>query len=200
MATGSDVLTAMALSDTNKTQAAPNLAAVNFGIYCSWPMWRMTEFAAGGTLTDGTYVYSLSALTTIEQDAGIASVTVTPTNSYPRDVSHRCRQYYDFSASAWSLEISPDVVSKYATYPFSVHYQYRHPRLTVITGTVYAPVDALAQSALLWMAMYGATEQNLDNAFWKAFAPEYLRAATPIWERVRNQHLSHRVTLGKGHI
>lgn len=197
MATGSDVVSAMALSASVLAVSADNLKAVNFGLGKSWPNWRMTERASGGTLASTTYEYSLSALTTIDRDAGIAKVQVVPTNSQPVDVSHRCSQYYDHSASAWTLQIDAAVTGKYTGYPFYVFYQYPHPRLAALTETVYAPVDTVAQVALLWMTMYGATSQNVGNEFWKAFGAEYLGPGPEqIWKRNRSEWLPHIVRKG----
>ena len=199
MTTGNDVITAMALSASAKADATANLAAVNYALATAWPFWRISEYASGGTLASATYSYSLSTLTTIDRDAGVARVEVIPTNCPAVDISHRCRQYYDHSASAWTLQIASSVTGKYSGYPFYVGYQYRHPALAALTETVYAPIGAVARVALEWMAMYGATAQNTGNEFWKAFGAEYLRPES-VWETNKSDHLEHRVRRGMGHV
>jgi len=200
MATGTEVINDMPMDSAFKSNSTTNLAAVNAAIRSSWPMWRMTEYAQGGTLAASTYEYSLSALTTIDPATGVAAVFVIPANSYQRDISHRCRQYYSHTDSAWTLVVAPEVITRYATSPFYVEYQYPHPVITALTDTVYAPVRALAVSALLWLSMEGASELNLDNSFLRAFAPEYLRSPSAVWGAYKSQHIQHRVPLGRGHI
>lgn len=198
MATGQEILDAIALADSNKTVAATNLKMVNFAIDSSWPWYRLNEQAQGGTFAASTYTYSLSALTLIDRDLGIASLTVVPTNGAPIDISHRTRQYYDNSSAAWTLVVSPDIINKYANYPFYVEYQYRQPRITALSETVNLPIDVAADAAMLWTTMYGATQQNVDSAFWKAFAAEKLRVQA-LWQS-RCQWLPMKVTRGRGHI
>jgi len=197
--TGTDVVNSMALDASVLADDVANLKAVNYGVATSWPFWRMTEQAAGGTLASTTYTYSLAALTTIDRATGVANVHVIPTSYPPVNISYRCRQYYDQSAAAWTLQIDKDITGEYNTYPFYVEYQYPHPTLTAIGQTVYAPISAVARVALEWMAMYGATSQNSANDFWKAFGAEYLRPES-VWMRNESQHLVVTVPIGRGHV
>lgn len=199
MADGNDVITAIPISESVLSlSTADNLSAVNHAIGKLWKLWRMTEKKEGGTLASSTFEYSLSALSNIHADTGIANVTITPTGDYTRDISHHFQQYYDHSSTSWTLIASSAIASKYSGYAFDVHYQYPHPQLTSLDDTVYAPIHALAANALLWFAMAGATEQNVDNAFWKAFAPEYFTGGVPIYEPIKNHHLPIRVKIGLG--
>jgi hypothetical protein len=199
MATAQNILDDIALTDSAKDDVAANIKAVNFAIDSSWPSFRITEYAAAGTFDASTFTYSLALLTTIDVQAGVSRVSVIPTNANSVDVSHRCRQYYDHSATAWTLDVAPAIAQKYHGYPFYVDYQYRHPRITTLADTVYLPIDVAADAALLWFSMFGGTEENVDNAFWKAFAPEKLRARV-LWKAVRSPVLPRQLTSGRGGI
>lgn len=199
MATGQTIVDAIAASDAVLADDTINLAAINYCLGTLWPQWRLTERKDGGTFASGDFDYDLSALTNIDQDVGIANVFVTPnSSSEPLEIGHRCKQYYDLDIPGWTLQVRPSIVSTFVGKTFEVTYQYPHPMLTALTDTVYAPVQtivAMATNALLFYAMRGATVQNIDNTFWRAFAPEYFTSGEPIYQRISSRHLPMKVTV-----
>jgi len=198
MSDGQDVLDLVPVSDSVKADDTVNLNAINHAIATLWPLWRLTERKDGGTFASGTYEYSLSTLTNIDPDFGISSVLCTPTSGEPIEIGHRCLQRYDHDATAWTLQVRPDIVAVFDTKTFEVIYQYPHPLLTALSDTVYAPIAALAANAVFYYAMQGATLQNVDNAFWRAFAPDYFTSGEPLYQRIRNAHLKRMVPIAPG--
>jgi hypothetical protein len=197
MATGTDVVNAIPLPASDKTDATLNLAAVNYAIQTSWPLWRMTKIDTAGTIDSLVYEYSLVALTDVYIGNGVAQVSVDPDDNGRRDISNHFTQYYDQTTGSWIL-VADDTALKYDGEDIEVHYQYPHPALSAIGDTVYAPIDAMAAAAFMWLSMRIATERNVDNDFLRIFATEFMTAATPIWRRVKNLHLQHRVAVSSG--
>lgn len=146
------------------------LKAVKAAVSQSWPNIRVNEYASAGTLAASTYEYSLSALTTLDPLFGVGEVLIDESTSGAPVRRHGVKQYYDHSATAWTLVFDASLVSTYLGKTFYVRYQYPHALPSALTDTLYLPTSYLIPACTHWLAMYYASQENVDRSGFERIA------------------------------
>lgn len=164
-------LPASLLTDTSKT-----VRGLNAAIAGAWPQIRLDEYAPSvATLADGTFTYSMAAVTGLDDERSIIGRVYIAEDSNQTEVGHReVRQYFDHGARAWYLDFAPSLVATWQGKAVNIRYQRPHPRITAISDTIYLPHNYLVARTAVWYADMGLTEQTIDPGRWQALRREWM--------------------------
>lgn len=113
------------------------LRAINFAIGAAWPHIKINQYAvSAGTFASQTYEYSLSALTDLPEQYGIAQVFIHPNVSTdsPKFPTRAWSQRRD--DSTWTLKFRASVVETFAGRDFDVAYQAKPSELAALGDTL----------------------------------------------------------------
>lgn len=165
--TGTDVWAGLQLDEALKPETTTQLTVINAAIRASHRWIKVRQYASGGTLTTGTFDYSMSSLSPAPyREIGINRVFIqaADTTSAPPEV-HDVMQFFDASDDAWKLRFGPSQIGAYATKTFEVEYYSPHADVAALSTSIFLPHEFLEAYCRKWVLGTVSSEQIGDAAW-----------------------------------